>query len=122
MVKNMLNRAVVLILLCVVIYSSLYSRKLEHKTKQIKGQKYYINRCSSCHGSGKIGGNIYSMFEWQDIFANSGKELLWLHKDEKETDMVRIYIRSEEFKKESKYILRFIQEFAYDSDKIPTCN
>ncbi len=122
MEQNMLNKILLSLLLCLIVLTTSYSRTYYHKTKQLKGQKYYLKRCASCHGSGKMGGNLYSIFEWQDLFENRGKELLWLHKDEKDTQETQTYIKSSEFKKESKYILRFIQEFAYDSDTIPTCN
>ncbi len=118
----MLNKLATLFLLSVLMTVSVEAKEYYHKTKQLKGQKFYLKRCGSCHGSGKMGGNIYSTYEWDEIFKNQAKELAWLHGGEKGEKEIKQYIDSKEFKKESKYILKFIREFAYDSQYIPTCN
>jgi len=93
-----------------------------HITKEKKGQKYYLNRCSACHGDGNRGGNMNSMNEWEDLFKNDAKELIELHTNEDNTDDVIKYLKSSDFKNEKKRMLKFIKEFAYDSETIPTCN
>ena len=93
-----------------------------HITTEKKGQKYYLKNCSTCHGAGNLGGNMNSQDEWSELFKNNGLELINLHIDEENTQDVINYINSESFKKESKRMLKFLKEFAYDSDYIPTCN
>lgn len=95
--------------------------KYKHVTKEKKGQSYYLKRCSACHGEGNRGGNIYSIKEWKQIFSKKGKELYELHEGEMGTEDTLKYILSKDFKKEAHKMLRFIQEFAYDSEYIPTC-
>ena len=94
----------------------------EYATKNQVGQDYYLNRCSSCHGDGARGGNMASIREWKQIFSNNASELLELHTDDKSTVEILKYFKSASFKKESPLMLNLLQEFAYDSDNIPTCN
>lgn len=94
----------------------------EHATKNIEGQNYYIKNCSSCHGEGNRGGNMASIREWKDIFSNDAEELLYFHEEDGESKNLIIYVKSDTFKKQSKQMLEFLQEFAYDSEYIPTCN
>ena len=114
-------------LLVLIIFLSFYfsisqaNPKHEHVTKEKLGQSYYLNRCSLCHGDGNRGGNIYSKHEWKEIFQENGKELIELHEGEDNVKNVIAYIKSDEFKKESSRMLKFIQEFAFDSETIPTC-
>ncbi|RLA77743.1 MAG: hypothetical protein DRG78_16700 [Epsilonproteobacteria bacterium] len=111
-----------IIILLIFSFSNLHARYKEHITKQLKGQEYYLKQCASCHGEGNRGGNLYSVREWKKMFAAKGRDLIELHDDEEDTEQVMIYLKSNTFKKESAKMLKFIQEFAYDSDTIPTCN
>ncbi len=93
----------------------------KHVVKEKEGQRYYLDACSKCHGSGNMGGNMATSEEWKDIFSNGAKELISLHKGEDGADSVISYIESKKFKKESPRLLKFLQEFANDSENIPTC-
>ncbi len=118
----MLNKLFLLILitsLCNV--SAVFAKKKKYVTKEKVGQEYYLNRCSTCHGSGSRGGNLYSIYEWKNIYSKNGKELVYLHEDEDDTQNIIKYIKSDDFAKEKTRMLKFIQEFAYDSETIPTC-
>jgi len=94
----------------------------EYSTKNLLGQDYYLKNCSSCHGEGSRGGNMASIREWKMIFSKNASELLYFHEDDSSTKEVLTYLNGSEFKKESKQMLKFLQEFAYDSEHIPTCN
>lgn len=119
---NMVNKIISTILISLVFSSfTLNAKPLSHKTKEKVGQRSYLKRCSACHGEGSRGGNLYSQDEWQKIFANSGAELIELHDGEDNVEEIISYIKSDNFKKDSKRMLKFIQEFAYDSELIPTC-
>ncbi len=129
MVKNMnlKNKLTSILIVFVVFYlynTNLYAAKKRgvYATKNLIGQEYYMNRCSSCHGEGSRGGNMASIREWQTIFSKDAIELSEIHFDDDQTHGLLEYIKSKEFKKESKQILSFLQEFAYDSENIPTCN
>ncbi|MEA2018042.1 MAG: cytochrome c [Campylobacterota bacterium] len=111
-----------IVLLLIFSITNLHARYKEHVTKQIKGQEYYLNACASCHGEGNRGGNLYSVREWKKIFAARGRDLIELHDGEDDTQKVMQYLKSKKFKNQSAKMLKFIQEFAYDSDTIPTCN
>ncbi len=119
---NMKIKVLSLILLLLCFFSTLQARYKAHVTKQLVGQGYYLDRCSNCHGEGNRGGNLYSSREWKKMFLAHGADLIELHDGEKDTQKVTQYLNSKEFKKESAKMLKFIQEFAYDSDTIPTCN
>ena len=93
-----------------------------YATKNLKGQSYYMENCSSCHGEGSRGGNMASIREWKTIFSNNASELLYLHEEDEESKDLNKYIENEKFKNQSKEMLKFLQEFAYDSENIPTCN
>lgn len=122
MEKNMIlksNKTIsILVLLIIFVDFAVAKKRGVYATKNIQGQNYYLNRCSKCHGDGNMGGNIASVTEWKMFFENDGKELLFYHDDKN----IKKYIKSEKFKKESKNMLKFLQEFAYDSEFIPTCN
>ncbi len=92
-----------------------------YATNNFKGQKYYLDACSECHGAGSRGGNMESINEWKELFSNNASELLKLHLDEDKTQKVISYLRSEKFRVQKVRILPFLQEFAYDSENIPTC-
>ncbi len=113
-----------LILLSTLFSSSLFASKIrgEYATKNIVGQDYYLKRCSSCHGEGSRGGNMASIREWKQLFSNSALELKELHLDDDTTVEIVKYFEGGEFKKESKLMMKLLQEFAYDSEHIPTCN
>ncbi len=84
-----------------------------------RGQKYYLQRCSSCHGTGKMWGNVATQDEWKDFLTKDVKELKSFHtKNPKVLD----YLNSKDFKKERNRMIRFLQEFASDSESIPSCN
>ncbi len=84
-----------------------------------RGQKYYLQRCSSCHGTGKMWGNVATQAEWKDFLTKDVKELKSFHaKNPKVLD----YFDSKDFKKERNRMMRFLQEFASDSESIPSCN
>ena len=101
-----------------------YAEKIrgEYATKNLIGQDYYLNRCSSCHGDGARGGNMASIREWKQIFSNNASELIELHMDDDSTVKTLAYLQSADFQKESDLMMKLLQEFAYDSDNIPTCN
>lgn len=110
-----------LIILFLVNFSISFAKPLSHVTKEKIGQVYYLKRCSACHGEGNRGGNVNSINEWKEIFANNAKELIELHEGEDNVEKVIKYLKSDDFKKESPRILKLLQEFAYDSELIPTC-
>jgi len=115
----MLNRV---ILICILLLTTSYSKSRgEHVVKEKEGQKYYLKRCSKCHGAGKLGGNMATKKEWQMLLSNGAKELISLHKDEENTASIIKYLKSTQFSKEHDALLRFLQEFANDSEAIPTC-
>ncbi len=92
-----------------------------HVTKEKIGQQYYLKACGSCHGSGKMGGNMATVAEWKELLDNNGKELAQLHRDENGTERIIKYLKSDQFTKEHDRLLKFLQEFANDSESIPTC-
>lgn len=108
----------------VILSINSYAKKIrgEYATKNINGQNYYLKNCSSCHGEGSRGGNMASIKEWEKIFSNHSSQLIYLHEDDSELKDVINYLKSKKFKEESSDMLRFLQEFAYDSENIPTCN
>lgn len=93
-----------------------------YATKNLVGQDYYLKRCSSCHGEGNRGGNMASIREWSEMFSNNAQEIYELHTDDEESISVLTYLKSKDFKTENIEMLKFLQEFAYDSENIPTCN
>jgi len=118
----MLNKIILSVLISSLFCTNIvFAKNAKHVTKEKDGQKYYLNRCSSCHGAGSRGGNLYSINEWERIFSKNGIELLELHEGEDDVQDVIEYIKSDSFKLENKNMLNFIQEFAYDSELIPTC-
>ena len=119
MEKIMLNKICIICLLLLATNS--FAGRKPHITKEKIGQKYYLKRCSSCHGSGNRGGNLNTENEWREIFSKNAQELIELHIDEDNTQKIINYIKSNDFKKEQKKMLKFLQEFANDSDTIPTC-
>jgi hypothetical protein len=92
-----------------------------HVTQEKIGQRYYLSACGSCHGAGKMGGNMAASAEWKALLANHGKELSELHRDENSTQKIILYLNGSQFVKEHDNLLKFLQEFANDSDSIPTC-
>lgn len=90
-----------------------------HTPKEKRGQGFYLKACASCHGAGNRGGNLAKMKLWKHYFAEDAKVLKSLHSDNN-TSMV--YFNSKRFKKEQKKMLKFLLEFASDSDYIPSCN
>jgi len=92
-----------------------------HVTQEKIGQQYYLAACGSCHGAGKIGGNMATVLEWKGLLDNHAKELIELHTDENGTEGIITYLKSPQFEKEHDRLLTFLQEFANDSESIPTC-
>jgi len=92
-----------------------------HITKEKKGQKIYMQNCSSCHGAGNLGGNLSSMEEWEELLNKKAKGLIELHEGEENTKIILEYLKSEKFNKRKKHLLNFLKEFANDSDYIPSC-
>ena len=86
-----------------------------------RGQKYYLENCSSCHGAGNRGGGLANTREWKNYFKDEAKMLKSMH-NEKDSKIAVEYLKSEKFKKEQKRMLKFLIEFAKDSHKIPSCN
>jgi len=119
----MIKRMIISLLL-ILISTQLNAAKRErssYATNNFIGQKYYLDACSSCHGAGSRGGNMESIREWEVLFSKGGIELYELHLDEDKTEVIVKYFKDEKFKNEKVRMLPFLQEFAYDSENIPTC-
>lgn len=116
--------SLILYFLLVFNLTFLNAQKLrtQYATKNLQGQEYYLKNCSFCHGEGNRGGNMASIKQWEALFLSNAKQLVYLHEDEEENKEVLNYLKSKKFKKEEKLLLKFLQEFAYDSENIPTCN
>ena len=111
---------ILIFLIC--IFSVIYAKpRGKHVVKEKIGQQYYLKRCSACHFTGKIGGNMATKKEWEKLLSNGAKELIELHQDEDNTSKIIDYLKSPDFKKEHNALLKFLQEFANDSEAIPTC-
>lgn len=125
MEKNMISKNKFLFLFIILIsFTFLHAAKSRttYATKNIIGQNDYLDKCSSCHGDASRGGNVSSIREWKIIFSNNAYELIEIHMYDEENKKILSYLNSNEFKKQSKLILELLQEFAYDSENIPTCN
>lgn len=123
---NIKNKFLLALCVCFLFSSTVIGAETKKRgvyaTKNIEGQNNYLKRCSDCHGEGNRGGNMASISEWKELFANNALELKDLHADDTESVDVVLYFESSDFKKESEIMMKFLQEFAYDSDNIPTCN
>lgn len=119
-----LKNSLIVLVFSLLFLNPLFAAKQRgvHATKNLEGQNYYLKNCSSCHGEGSRGGNMASIREWKMMFENNADELIYLHEEDESTKKVIRYLKTEEFKKQSKLMLEFLQEFAYDSEYIPTCN
>jgi mono/diheme cytochrome c family protein len=93
----------------------------KHVVREKVGQQYYLKACGGCHGPGKIGGNMATQAEWKDLIADGAKELIELHEGERNVTALMEYLKSPKFQKEHDRLLKFLQEFANDSESIPTC-
>jgi len=122
--KNSKNFITILCIMLLISASSLYAKKSRgaYATKNIIGQDYYLKACSSCHGEGNRAGNMASIREWKELFSQDAAELKDLHLDDEENISLLKYMDSKKFNNEKKLMLKFLQEFAYDSEHIPTCN
>lgn len=128
--KNFMERDMILKNSLIVFIFSLFifntfclaKQRGAYATKNLIGQEYYLKNCSSCHGEGNRGGNMASIREWKMMFENNASELIYLHEEDESSKDVITYLKGEDFKKQSKLMLEFLQEFAYDSEHIPTCN
>ena len=98
-----------------------------HVTREKVGQQYYLQACATCHGDGKIAGNMATQREWKALLDANASELIYLHEDvysgktEKNALPAIEYLQGEQFVKEKRKLLKFLQEFASDSPDIPTC-
>ncbi len=105
--KNSLKLIIVLFLLLVTSTSMQAAKKRgEHATKNLKGQEYYLNRCSSCHGEASRGANMSSIREWKALFSKNSFELIDIHSEDEESLNLLKYFASKEFKKRRKTTLR----------------
>ena len=102
-----------------IIFLMMISVVLVFGAHEKKGQKYYLKRCASCHGSGKMWGNVATQTEWKEFLTKNIDELKSFH--EKNPKVIE-YLDSNNFKKEKNRLIRFLQEFASDSESIPSCN
>ncbi len=118
------NKLFLVLFLILILALNLEANRVRgvYSTKNLKGQEYYLKACSSCHGAGNRGGNMASINEWKELFKNNASELIDIHSDDEESKELIKYLQGESFKKQSKLMLEFLQEFAYDSEHIPTCN
>ncbi len=119
-----LRNSLIFLILTLIFLNPLYGAKIrgEYATKNLVGQEYYLKNCSACHGEGNRGGNMASIREWKMMFDNSADELIYLHEEDESSKELVKYLKGEVFKEQSKLMLEFLQEFAYDSEHIPTCN
>jgi hypothetical protein len=102
-----------------VVWLLVLSGVLAFGAHEKKGQKYYLQRCASCHGSGKMWGNVATKDEWREFLTKNISELKSFHL---KNPKVIEYLDSKDFQKEKNRMLRFLQEFASDSESIPSCN
>ena len=115
-------RSNTLLILCLLFVPLLWGKShAPHVTQEKVGQQYYLKACSHCHGSGKLGGNMATVLEWKGLLSHHAKELVELHEDENGTQEIITYLKSDRFAKEHDHLLKFLQEFANDSESIPTC-
>lgn len=120
--KNKTTMLCILVLMLSFTNLNAAKKRGAYATKNIVGQDYYLSKCSSCHGEGSRGGNMASIREWKELFSKNAFELKDLHIDDEETINVLKYFNSDDFQKQKNDLLDFLQEFAYDSENIPTCN
>ena len=124
---NMLNKLPIFIILLISAVSLHAKERGIHIVKEKVGQKYYLAACSSCHGSGKIAGDMANHREWKALLDDKAFELIYLHQDvytkqkDKDATTAIAYLKSKKFTKEKSKLLKFLQEFANDSESIPTC-
>ena len=84
-----------------------------------KGQRAYMKLCKKCHGSGDKVLALHTQKEWEEIFANDAKQLITLHKKDKNALKI---LHSEKFKKSLRHMRQFFHKFASDSGNVPACN
>ena len=123
----MQNKWLLVILLPLLTTTIQAKSRGKHIVREKVGQQYYLNACAKCHKEGKIGGNMATQREWKALLDNHASELIYLHEDvysdkaEKNAVPAINYLQSEQFTKEKRKLLKFLQEFASDSPDIPTC-
>jgi len=118
-----------LVILSLMLTTTLLDAKERgtHVTREKVGQQYYLKACATCHGEGKIAGNMATQREWKALLDANASELIYLHEDvysdkaEKNAVPAIMYLQSQQFSKEKRKLLKFLQEFASDSPDIPTC-
>jgi len=117
-----MHRLLIPLIVLILLVSPLRPKShAPHVTQETIGQRYYLAACSACHGSGKLGGNMATQLEWKNMLAHHAKELIELHEDENGTEGIIDYLKGEQFAREHDHLLKFLQEFANDSESIPTC-
>ncbi len=114
-----MKKKAIFLLIFLSLSVSLNAKVMNHSAQEKRGQKYYLKHCSLCHGKGNRGGNLADSDTWKEYFADDAKELKELHEDEKKA---LEYLNSKKFKSHKKRLLKFLLEFASDSDFIPSCN
>jgi len=102
-----------------IVFLLMISTVLAFGAHEKRGQKYYLKRCAFCHGTGKMWGNVATQSEWKEFLTKKVNELKSFHEKNLK---VREYLDSKDFKKERNRLMRFLQEFASDSETIPSCN
>ena len=123
----MQNKWIPLILLPLLATTIQAKPRGKHVVREKRGQQYYLKAGAACHGAGKIAGNMATQREWKALFDANASELIYLHEDvysdkaEKNAVPAIRYLQSEQFAKEKRKLLKFLQEFASDSPDIPTC-
>jgi len=117
---NLIKYVIILLL----FFTNIYAKKERgsHSTKNLIGQKNYIQHCSSCHGDARRGGTMGSILDWKDLFSDNANLLIQLHSDDATTKKILDYLNSSKFIKDKVAIKQLLQEFAYDSEYVPTCN
>jgi len=123
----MQSKAIILLILLLGITTVHAKKRGTHVTREKVGQSYYLKSCGTCHGDGKIAGNMATQREWKALLDANASELIYLHEDvysgkkERDATPAITYLKSTDFTKEKRKLLKFLQEFASDSPDIPTC-
>ncbi len=82
-----------------------------------KGQKGYLKKCKKCHGNGTKGSAMKTQAEWEELFANDGKNIIAKHNGTK----AEKYFNSKSFKKKAVHIKDFLYQYGSDSGNVPSC-
>jgi hypothetical protein len=85
-----------------------------------KGMKVYKKMCLSCHGSPYRGAKMHTVFEWTQIYKESGLSLSSVHKDEPQAQ--KVLSDSYFTKKKQTYLKKFLLGNAKDAGGVPGCD